>query len=177
MPTQAMTMSPDYRAVVRGLRELHHLTVAGKLNSPEADAIRDATDGSREALDETEKKRVADLSEDLYAITDPARDAAREWKPEAQMSLVKTINKTIEIGDWNQALALIRRSAAHLEPALLSFLRGTAWSLGGDQETAAIFHKHAWDLQPDYETSQAIDLTIQDPADPIAAREKSTQRF
>ena len=177
MPIHAIIISPDYRAVVRGLRELHHLTVAGKLNSPEADAIRDATDGPWEALDETEKKRVAELSEDLYAITNPARDNARQWKPEAQMSLVKTINKSIEIGDWNQALALIRRSAAQLKPALVSFLRGTAWSLGGDQETAAIFHKHAQDLQPDYETSQAIDLTIQDQSDPIAAREKSTQRF
>ena len=45
MNPRPMTISANYLAMVRGLRELHRLTVAGRQDSPEADAVRDATDG------------------------------------------------------------------------------------------------------------------------------------
>ena len=44
MPPQPFVMNPNYLAMVRGVRELHLLMAEGKDDSPEADAIRDATD-------------------------------------------------------------------------------------------------------------------------------------
>ena len=41
MAAKALTMNPNYLAMVRETRELHQLLAAGKDDSPEADAIRD----------------------------------------------------------------------------------------------------------------------------------------
>lgn len=70
MDPRPLTLSANYLAVVRGLRELHRLTVAGLQDSPEADAVRDVTDAPWQALTEMEKERIGELSEDLYSITD-----------------------------------------------------------------------------------------------------------
>jgi hypothetical protein len=66
-------MSSNYLAMVRGLRELHQLRTSGREDSPEADAVRDATDTVWEGLTEEEKKRLSELSEDLYSISDSQR--------------------------------------------------------------------------------------------------------
>jgi len=50
----------------RLLRQLHDLNRAGKLDSAEADALRDEMDPSWSALSVEERARLAQLSEDLY---------------------------------------------------------------------------------------------------------------
>ena len=68
---QLLPMTPDYLAMVHGVRELHRLAVDGNDESPEADAIRDATDKPWVALSEAERNRVRGLSEDLYSLIEP----------------------------------------------------------------------------------------------------------
>ena len=102
MIPQQLTMSANFLAIVRGLRELHELTKAGLLDSPAADAVRDATDAPWEALTEVEKKRIAGLSEDLYSITDPARAAVKGANPQAQARFVD-IAQAREGGEWDRA--------------------------------------------------------------------------
>jgi tetratricopeptide (TPR) repeat protein len=148
MAPQQLTMSAGFLATVRGLRELHQLTAAGRLDSPEADAVRDATDAPWEALTETEKKRVGGLSEDLYSITEPARTAVKELNPQAQARLVD-IYQARQRGEWDRVFELLRRWKAYLDPSLLSYLRGSTWLEAGDPATAAIFYEHASELQPD----------------------------
>jgi hypothetical protein len=58
-----------YRTCLRGIRELDRLAIDGRDESPEADAIRDATDGPWLALSVAERRRVAAYSEALYART------------------------------------------------------------------------------------------------------------
>ena len=87
MARQPLTMSPNYLAVVRGIRELHRLALEGRDESPEADAVRDATDGPWEGLSEAERKRVSGLSEDLYSISDRTADEPRQMNPQAQARL------------------------------------------------------------------------------------------
>lgn len=159
MTTRPLTMSPNYLATVRGLRELHHLTAAGRLDSPEADAVRDATDAPWEALTDEEKERISGLSEDLYSITNRSRTGAKELDPQAQSRLVD-IDQAHQIGDWNQVLELSRTWGAYLEPSLLSFFRGTAWYHTGDLETAVMFYKDALDLQADNETYMSACLAV-----------------
>src|SRR4029077_14120939 len=71
MAAKPLTMNPNYLAMVRGTRQMHQLLAAGKEDAPEADAIRDATDGPWEALSEVERNRVRNLSEDLYSLVEP----------------------------------------------------------------------------------------------------------
>ena len=82
--------SPNYMAVARGIRELHRLAHEGQDDSPEAEAIRDASDGPWEALSETERRRISGLSEDLYAISEPA-SGAEEMNPQAQEKFVEAV--------------------------------------------------------------------------------------
>src|SRR4051812_9948198 len=110
MTPRPLTMSANSLAVVRGLRELHRLAVAGRQDSPEADAVRDATDVPWQALTEVEKKRLSGLSEDLYSITDPPRPLARDLDPQVQSRLID-MDHARHRGEWGRALDLLRRWA------------------------------------------------------------------
>jgi hypothetical protein len=146
MASKPLTMNPNYLAMVRGMRELHQLLNAGKDDSPEADAIRDATDGPWQALSEVERDRVRQLSEDLYSLIEPA-PAAQPMNTEPQTAL-NEVSEARQQGEWDRALELIRRWRAYLDPALVSYLRGSIWLEAGDPATAALFFEHALKLQP-----------------------------
>jgi hypothetical protein len=141
MAPKPLTMNANYLAMVRGTRELHQLLAAGKDDSPEADAIRDATDGPWAALSEVERDRVGNLSEDLYSLVEPP-PAVQPLNPQAQANLTE-IFEARQQGEWDKALDLLRRWRAHIDPALVSYLRGSIWLDAGDPATAALFFEHA----------------------------------
>ena len=170
MPTKHLVMSPNYLAIVRGLRELHELTATGRLDSPEADSVRDATDSPWEALTDEEKRRISGLSEDLYSITDPPRKGSKEMNPQAQARLMDTYQAR-QRGEWDRVLELLRRWGAYLDPSMLSYLRGATWLEAGDPATAAIFYKHASDLQPDNPNYFCMYLIALNRAAPREARQ------
>ena len=141
-------MSPAYLAYVQGVRELHRLAVAGLDESPEADAVRDATDLPWESLTEIEKKRVSGLSEDLYSISEPGSSDACERNPETRANL-HDFYEARNRGDWDQALEILRRRVDELTPSLVSRLRATVWTEAGDHASASLFHEHAMQLESD----------------------------
>jgi hypothetical protein len=147
-------MSTDYRAYVRGVRELHQLSVTGKEDSPDADAIRDATDLPWEGLSDVERERVGNLSEDLYSLVEPP-PAAQPMNPQAQAKLDEAIEAK-ERGEWDRALDILRGWCAYIDPALVSYLRGSIWLAAGDPGTAALFFEHASRLQPGNESYLAL---------------------
>src|SRR5689334_8260984 len=100
MARQPFAMSPHYLAVLQGLRALHRLTIEDRDDSPEADAVRDATDAPWEALSEVERKRLGGLSEDLYAISDPPAAVPEVMNPQAQARL-NDAYLARERGDWD----------------------------------------------------------------------------
>ena len=140
-------MNPNYLVMVRGTRELHRLLAAGKDDSPEADVIRDATDGPWEALSEVERNRVRNLSEDLYSLVEPP-PPAQPMNPRAQTKLNQAFEAK-QRGEWDRALDLLRRWRAYIDPALVSYLRGSIWLQAGDPATAALFYEHAHNSQRD----------------------------
>ena len=115
MPPQPLTMNPNYLAMVRGVRELHVLMSEGKDDSPEADAIRDATDAPWESLSEIERRRVRNLSEDLYSLHEPAAPAP-QTSPQGQSKLLDAVEARNQ-GDWDRALDLLRRWGSYVDPA------------------------------------------------------------
>jgi tetratricopeptide (TPR) repeat protein len=169
MTRQAFAMSPDCLAVIRGIRELHRLAVEGRDESPEADAIRDATDGPWEALSEVERRRVSGLSEDLYSISDPPAAGPQEMNPQAQSRLYEA-NEARTRGEWDRALGLLRRWGKYASPSLVSFLRGSIWSEAGDPETAVLFYEHAARLDPENGNYLAVLLHALDIVDPVKAQ-------
>lgn len=168
-----LTMNPSYLAMVRGARELHQLLAAGKDDSPEADAIRDATDGPWQALSEVERNRVRNLSEDLYSLVEPP-PVAEPMNPQAQAKLYEAFEAR-ERGEWDLALDLLRRWRAYIDPALVSYLRGSIWLEAGDPGTAALFYEHAFNRQRDNENYLAMFLYALNIADPAAARQRAEE--
>ena len=146
MAAKSLTLNPNYLAMVRGTCQLHQLLAAGKDDSPEADAIRDATDSPWQALSEVERDRVRNLSEDLYSLVEPP-PAALPINPQAQAKLSEAIEAK-QRGEWDRALDLLRQWRAYIDPALVSNLRGSIWLEAGDAATAALFFEHASKLQP-----------------------------
>ena len=160
------TMNPSFLAMVRGTRELHQLMAAGKDESPEADAIRDATDGPWGALSEEERNRVRNLSEDLYSLVEPP-PSAQPMSPQSQAKLSEAFEAK-QCGEWDRALDLLRRCRAHIDPAIVSYLRGSIWLEAGDPSTAALFFEHACKLRPDNENYLAMFLHALNRADSAA---------
>jgi len=156
--------------MVRGTRELHQLLAAGKDDAPEADAIRDATDGPWRALSEAERNRVRNLSEDLYSLFETPPPA----QPPNPQVLTK-LNEAYEAkqrGEWDRALDLLRRWRAHIvPPELVSYLRGSIWLDAGDPATAVLFFEHAVRLDPQNENYHCLFLTALDITEPKRARE------
>lgn len=146
MAKKGIEMSENFLAMVRGIRELHMLLAAGKEDSPEAEAVREATDAPWASLSEVERVRIRNLSEDLYSLVEPP-PVAQPMNPQAQAKLNEIIEARQQ-GEWDRALDLLRRWRAYLDPALVSCLRGSIWLDAGDPATAAVFFEHGTNLNP-----------------------------
>ena len=164
---KTLTLTPSYLAMVRGTRELHQLLAADRDDSPEADAIRDATDGPWQALSDVERNRVSNLSEDIYSLVEQPPHA-QPMTPQAQAKLLEAIEAR-QRGEWDRALDLLRRWRAYIDPCLVSYLRGSIWLEAGDPETAALFYGHAYKLEPTIGNYRAMALHSLNMADPAAA--------
>ncbi len=167
MTARPLTLSPSYLATVRGTHELHRLIAEGKEDSPEAEAIRDASDSPWEALSETERARARLVAEDLYSLyeTPPTR---QEMTGEAQAGLNEAYEARAR-GEWDQSLELLRSWRAFIDPFLMSYLRGTIWLEAGDPATAALFFQHAHKLNPENPSYLAMFLHALSLAAPPAA--------
>jgi len=140
-PTSDMLSNANFLAMIRGVRELHQLSAAGLEDSPEADAIRDATDQPWQGLTGTERDRVRNLSEDLYSLVEPA-PPLQPMNSQAHDGINEALAAK-QRGDRYIALDLLRTWRAFVDPALLSYLRGAIWMEAGDPATAALFFEHA----------------------------------
>jgi len=167
MAARSLTLGPSYLATVRGAHALHRLIAEGKDDSPEADAIRDASDGPWEALSETERDRARWVAEDLYSIYEEP-PALQQMTREAQSGLIGAYEAKNK-GEWDKALALLREWRAYVDPALASYLRGLIWYDAGDRATAALFFQHAYKLDPNNFNYAAMFLSSLSSAEPDAA--------
>ena len=172
MVGQPFSTRPSYLQSIRGLLRLHQLTAAGQDESADADAIRDNLERPWYELSEIERQCVAGLSEDLYSITE-ASGQPLQTTPQAQRKLLEAIDAR-EAGDWDKALEILRRWGRYLDPAQLSFLRGSVWHKAGDNETAATFYEHATRLNPDDDHFMCMHLSALRMSDAGAAIARGT---
>jgi tetratricopeptide (TPR) repeat protein len=141
MNKRQFSNSPHYLQSVRGLHKLHELDLAGKAESPEADAVRASLEEPWSLLSEVERRRITGLSEDLFSINGP-NDDPLPMNPQAQ----KNIDEFYEhrrLGDWDRALDILRRWGNYIEHSLLSYARGSVWLGAGDYRTATLFFEEA----------------------------------
>jgi len=118
------------------LLELHVLFRDGRDESPEADLIRDAMDRHWYEMTEAEKKRLRQLSADLYTIGDRKVEVfhADPWSD---------LGRARAAGDWMNVLFLLQEHPELCSPAARAKLRGEAWSELGVPEAANLFFQDA----------------------------------
>jgi tetratricopeptide (TPR) repeat protein len=167
MVGQPFSTRPAYVESIRGLLRLHILAETGQDESSEADAIRDSLERPWYDLSEAEKKRISGLSADLYSMSEPAGEP-RPMNPQAQRKLLEAVEAR-QAGDWDEALELLRRWGKHLDPAVLSFLRGSVWQEAGDSDTAIPFYQHASRLDPRDDKFMCMYLSALRKSDLVAA--------
>jgi hypothetical protein len=131
--------SPSYQQLVQ---RLHALVHAGD----DEILLADADPAGPESLSEAERQRIIGLCKDVGALVDlPGPELP--MTPQAQWQL-REATEARQAGEWDKALELLRHCGRHLEPALLSYLRGTVWMEAGDHATAALFFQRAAELEP-----------------------------
>lgn len=169
MVTQSSLGSPSFRLVAKGLVVLHQLIKDGKDDSPDAESVRDALDAPLRALNAIEKERAQWLSEDLYAVSEPAVGTTLK---EMNLQSQEQLNEALEARqsrEWDRALALLRRWREYISPALLSYLRGSIWLEAGNLDIAAAFYEHAAASDPENANYRAIYMHALAKSDPDAA--------
>lgn len=170
----SVPVSPNYRQVLRGYLRLHQLTVEGRDESPDADAVRDSLDLPWRALGRAERERVQGLSADLFNISEPISDSPQEMPPHAQKALAEAFEAK-QRGEWDRTLDLLRRWGKFIAPALLSYLRGGVWSEAGYPEVGAVFYEHASNLEPENANYAMLFLHTLEKYDPRIARERASR--
>jgi tetratricopeptide (TPR) repeat protein len=94
--------------------------------------------------------------------------------PQAQKNLTEAIEAK-QRGEWERALALLRRWSKNITPALLSYLRGGIWLEAGYPEVGVVFYEHATKLESDNANYAVHFLHSLEQSDPRRAREMANQ--
>lgn len=143
MAVADQTKSDAFAESVRLLRDLHFLTIAGKDESPEADAIRDAMEMPWWRLSALEQERVSGLSGDLYTLGEVDRSTTPTSSGGHQL-----LDSAVQAGDWDRALAILRENEDQITSSQAAALRGIAWDRLGHPEVAVLFFEEATRLEP-----------------------------
>ncbi len=173
MQARPLTLSQSYLATVRSTVELHKLIASGKGDDPEADEIRDASASTWGALSKTERERARLVSEDLYSLHE-VPSPPQQMTREAQRGLNEAYEAK-ERSEWDKALALLREWQAYVDPALVTYLRGSIWFEAGDAMLAGIFFERAHELDAANLTYASMYLHCLSVADPKTALQKAAQ--
>ena len=152
--TNLMNGDSSYRKVHDGLLRMHQLFVEGKRDCEEVNAIRDATDEPWNDLSDEEKATLQGLSQDLYEVEGVARNKPNAASPLSVEAWLSEAVHAQEKGHLDRALKLLRKCQGCVASGRLAQLRGSIWLEKKDPKTAAIFFKHAVDLDPTNESAR-----------------------
>jgi tetratricopeptide (TPR) repeat protein len=138
--------NPAYVRCQRLLKELQELMARGEGESERADAVRDAMEAIRHALDAAESLRIEELSADLYMLT--GEEIFQDISPAERATLPQRLQRAFDEGRFEEVLALLRYEADFLPRELIAYLRGRCWFRLHDYEPAVWFSQYAHELTP-----------------------------
>lgn len=165
----------NYQRYVRFILRMYELFDQGKFESEEADLAREQIEGAWDALSKVQQTRLRGLSLDLNYI----REAKRSSKGPEQRGSDKlaAARNSMESGDPDKALELLRAFQDDIHAPLLSFLRGRIWLELEFPQVALEFHRDAWRLDEANQELQKVYLQVLRQADTIATSSASGTNF
>jgi hypothetical protein len=137
-----------YHEVVNGLLRLHRFTVEKHDETAEYHELCAALEGYWEQMTPVERERTGGLSQDLHTVSDPPPTELEPMTPAAHEQLDE-VYAARGRGDWDLALALLRKLDKVLPSPLVAYLRGTIWDGLEEKQVAVVFHERAHQLEPE----------------------------
>lgn len=140
-----MRTEPAYSRYEALLKRLHDLNLEGKLDSPEADLVREDMEEPWSRLSAADKALLAGLSSDLYSFSGEEVVRASEVDESELKARVLTAH---ENRDWLGLLEALRLTHQYFPAAVVAYLRGRCWQQLGRPEAAFWFLDRAHALAP-----------------------------
>jgi hypothetical protein len=140
-----MRREPAYSQYEALLKRLHDLNREGKLDSPEADLVRQDMEAPWSRLSEADQALLAGLSSDLHTLS--GEEVVRDSEIDERV-LVERACDTFRHGNWSGLLEALRYAHQHLPAELVAFMRGRCWQELGRSEAALWFFERAHQLSP-----------------------------
>ncbi|HSK00117.1 MAG TPA: hypothetical protein VK932_02705 [Kofleriaceae bacterium] len=137
-----MRTEPAYCRYEALLKRLHDLNLEGKLDSPEAELVREDMEEPWSRLSAAEKAQLAGLSSDLYSFSGEEVVRSSDLDPSALATRVRAAH---ESRDWSGLLEALRFTHQYLPAEAVAYMRGCCWQQLGRPEAAFWFFE--W-LQP-----------------------------
>ncbi len=131
-----------YFACVEKLLRLHALSVAGRDERPEAEALRAEMDPLWYALSEAERRRIGALSEDLAAIAEGGAEPV-EMSAEERRTYDRRLAAAEAVGDWDAGLAVLRRTSPDLSRQEVIRHQARFWGEAATSDVANVFLREA----------------------------------
>src|SRR3954451_10827028 len=139
--------NPDFLQYVRLLSELHLLIRGGTDETPEGEALRDRMDDPGSRLSSDEIVAVNGISADFYSVAASSTGPVLPQTDEVQADLRSALDAR-DRRHFSRAMELLRKHAAHINPAVLSYVRGSIWGEAGEDQIAVQFFRRAARLDP-----------------------------
>src|SRR3954454_20541918 len=130
--------NPDFLQYVRLLSELHRLIQEGTDETPEGEALRDRMNDPGSRLSSDEIASVNGFSADFYSVAASSTGPVLPQTDEVQADLRSALDAG-DRRDFRRAMELLRKHAAHINPAVLSYVMGSIWGEAGEDQIAVQF--------------------------------------
>jgi tetratricopeptide (TPR) repeat protein len=140
-----MQTEPAYSRYEALLKRLHDLNLEGKLDSPEADLVREDMEEPWSRLSAADKALLAGLSSDLYSFSGEEVVRASDLD---QSVLMTRVRAAYESRDWPGLLEALRFTHHHFPAEVVAYMRGRCWQEFGRPEAALWFFERAHKLAP-----------------------------
>ena len=151
--------SAAFKATVSGLLRLHRYTVEKRDETDEYHEICAALESYWGQMTLIERDRTGGLSQDLYTVSDAPPAELEPITPEAQGGF-GAVYEAQARGDWDSALAMLRKLEKVVPAPLIAYLRGSIWEGLEEKQVAVVFYEHANRLDPTNQDIQAAFLNV-----------------
>ncbi len=172
MNRRSFFTNPDFLKYVRLLSELHQLIRDGSDETPEGEALRDRMDGPGSRLSSDEVVSLNGISADFYSLTASSTRPVLPQTDDVHADLRAALEAR-DRKDFSRALMLLRNRSSYINPAVLSYVRGSVWGEAGEDQIAVQYFRHAAQLEPHNANYSYMELHYLSQADVEGARDQA----
>ena len=140
-----MWTEPAFSRYETLLKRLHDLNLEDKLDSPEADLVREDMEGPWSSLADGERAVLAGLSSDLYSFS--GEEVTRD-SDLGKNELMKRAGAAYQNRDWRGVLEALRFAHPYFSAEQVAYMRARCWQQLGRPEPAFWFFDRAYKLAP-----------------------------